>query len=123
MSRKIDVRRRQSLLDLSIQQTGSLEDIFNVIQENDIPISDDNEDLVIGKIITTSDLTVESIADYFRVNDIRPATSITMDEIYRILRMRQGIGYWIIEDDFVVSECACKCDPECKREHEHECLK
>lgn len=100
MNREIDVRRRQSLLDISIQQTGSMEEIFDIVHDNSKSISDD---LIVGEDIIANNLTVKSIADYFRINDIRPATAITMEEINAIVGRLEGVDYWIVERDFVVT--------------------
>ena len=96
----VEVLERQSLLDITIQQTGDLDAIFKIVEIEDISMTDDLT--AGGDPIECNFINNKPVADYYRINHIRPATSITLDELNAITGRLEGIDYWIVEDDFVV---------------------
>jgi len=97
---EVEILKRQSLADVTIQQTGNMEAIFEIAENNECEI--DGDLIAGGDPLRCNIINNKPIADYFRINNVRPATSITLDEIRAILNKKEGIDYWIVEDDFVV---------------------
>lgn len=90
----------QSILDLSLQHCGSLEAAYALADGNGISISDD---LATGEQLLTPEVIDKDITLHYGVNDIQPATHITNAEINDILGIGEGIEFWAIEFDFIVS--------------------
>ncbi len=97
---KVKVLHNQSLFDVVLQCTGSIESVLEVAKENNISITDD---LVPGTelVIPDSVKIDEDILNYYKAKRIQPATALT--EEMQIEEQPQGIGYWAIGVDFVVS--------------------
>ena len=96
----ITVTSRQSVLDIALQHCGSLEAAFDLAQCNDISLTDD---LAAGQTLTVPEPTDTAMAQYYGVNDLQPATAITQAEINDTLNIGEGIEFWAIEYDFIVS--------------------
>lgn len=88
----------QNLFDVSIQHYGSIEGSFLFILENGIQFSTLIEAGNDYKI--TNDVYNKQIVDYFKARP-KPATG---NELFvGSVPVLEGIGYWIIEDTFIVS--------------------
>ena len=61
------------------------------------------DDLVAGQTLTAPEPTDSTMAQYYGVNDLQPATAITTEEINDTLNIGEGIEFWGIEFDFIVS--------------------
>jgi len=85
----------QSLFDLAIQSSGTVEAVFALALENDISIT---SEMVAGQPVETEEAKGNQIVDYYRVKNIKPAT-FSGQEILSL----SGIGYMAIEEDFIVS--------------------
>jgi len=84
----------QSLFDLALQSSGSVEAAFELALMNSIGITDD---IVPGINLTVASVVNKQIADYYKNKGIKPATySETESGI-------GGIEYWAIETEFLVS--------------------
>jgi len=84
----------QSLFDLALQSSGSVEAAFELALMNSIGITDD---IVPGINLTVASVVNKQIADYYKNKGITPATySVTESGI-------GGIEYWEIETEFMVS--------------------
>lgn len=66
--------------------------MFMIAQANGKTVTDD---LVPGSFITVPDVANERVTRYYARNRIVPAVGI--------LKEKEGIGYWIIGEDFIVS--------------------
>lgn len=94
------VLARQSLFDIALHQGGSIEAIFELAGLNDLSITDNLEagsDIVLSETVLS-----KRVKEYYSTNNIFPATSITENESAETIS-QEGIGYWAIEVDFVVS--------------------
>lgn len=96
----ITVTSRQSVLDIALQHCGSLEAAFDIAQSNGISLTDD---LTTGQSMSVPDATDAEMAQHYGVNNICPATAITTDEINDTLNILEGVDFWGIEYDFIVS--------------------
>lgn len=91
----VTVQSRQTLLDIALQECGGVEGVFNLAARNDLSITDV---LSVGREIEAApeDVVNRTVADYYRINNITPATE--PDEL-----LEEGIEFWTIEYDFEVS--------------------
>ncbi|WP_134151023.1 hypothetical protein [Flavobacterium sp. 270] len=90
----------QNILDISLQEYGSIEKVFDLLEDNDkFNITEDisvYQDLKIGREAFKKD-----IVEYYNSRNLKPATALTEEEEY-LLDTFSGIDYMIIEDDFII---------------------
>lgn len=91
----IKIGSRQCLIDLAMQHAGSAEAAFDMMVQYNIPIT---ADLNPATELPAPAAKNEAIKTLYKTEMVMPA-SITISELMR----QEGIGYWIIENDFVVS--------------------
>jgi len=98
--KKVEALSGQTLLDIVIQELGSLEGMFDVLRANNLKPGDD---ISAGdKLIIDSEPVDRQRYKYIVQNNITPATAFgTVDELTPDPGLG-GIGYWIIETDFEV---------------------
>ncbi len=84
----------QSLFDLAIQMCGSIESVFELAQISNLSVTDMPET---GTLIESRIIADQDIYDYYRERGIKPVTGSRQDE------NAEGIGFWSIEKDFIVS--------------------
>lgn len=89
----------QSLLDIAVQQSGSLEGLLSIAIQNSISITDA---IPAGSSVDVALVVSKPVADFFRVNGVKPATGITDINIAQTIS-DEGIEFWAIEEDFIVS--------------------
>ena len=90
---KTKVKDNQSTLDLSIQTAGSIEAVFDLAITNNISITDQ---IVPGQEITVPQVVDKNIYEYYRIHELTPATTLPVTQ-------NEGIEFWRIERDFIVS--------------------
>ena len=96
---KVNVLPLQSLLDITIQHTGAVENTFAVAVANGLSLTDD---LPAGTEIKLPDSVNKDsdVLNYYTAKRLQPATAVIMlPEEERL----EGIGYWAISVDFKVS--------------------
>lgn len=92
----------QSLLDLAIQGTGSIEGVFRLAEAAGVSITDElSPGMTIPVPLPIAD---PQVAEYYAARRITPATAITTDNTSGggDISM-EGIGFWAVEYDFIVS--------------------
>ena len=98
----ITVLHNQSLLDLALQHTGTIESIFEFAEANSLNITDD---VVAGRtlVLSAETFTNKDILSYYTAKNLQPATAFTKadEEVFERL---EGISIWAINLDFVVSK-------------------
>lgn len=96
------VLHNQSLLDFAIQHTGSAQNAFAIAMANGLSVSDE---ISAGSALIIPDSVVldVDIRNYYTSKAIQPATAITNLISDNPEPQLQGIGYWIIGDDNIVS--------------------
>jgi hypothetical protein len=95
---EVKVLEGQSLFDLAVQVSGSTEAAFNMAGLNGLSITDV---LTSGSVLIAPDPINKPVSEYYRMNGLKPATDVTigvMDEM-----RDEGIDYWAIEVDFIVT--------------------
>lgn len=98
----ITVLHNQSLLDLALQHTGTIESIFEFAEANSFNITDD---VVAGKtlVLPAEAFTNKDILSYYTAKKIQPATAFTKED-EQVFERLEGISIWAINLDFVVSK-------------------
>lgn len=92
------VSEGQTLLDIALQATGDLTRVFEIAGLNGIDIT---TDLTIGSTLTVPEPVIDKayLVDLFAVVYRKPKSA---DSDTEQIKGREGIGFWIIENDFVV---------------------
>lgn len=97
---QITVLNNQSLLDIAIRTFGTVEAVLAIAILNGISIT---QELVPGQVLNlpSIDYGNQEIVNFFDINKKDPATALT-EEDKAIIEGDSGIGFWIIEDNFIV---------------------
>ncbi len=92
----------QSLLDLALQHTGTIESVFELAKDNALNITDD---VVAGKtlVLPTEAFTNKDILAYYTAKNLQPATAFTKED-EQVAKRLEGISIWAINLDFIVSK-------------------
>lgn len=94
------VKSRQNLCDIALQLCGSMEAAYDIAAINGLNLTDD---LTIGTVLELPTTTDTKTTQHYAANYIVPATAITIDEINVVLNGGEGIDFWGIEYDFIVT--------------------
>ncbi len=93
------ILHNQSFLDLAIQHTGSVENAFVLALQNGKSLTDD---LVVGEQLYLENTKNNTdILSYYQSKKLQPATGVSHTGGSSL--QLQGIGYWVISNDFKVS--------------------
>lgn len=96
----ITVLNNQSLFDISIRYTGTIENAFKIAVANGLSLTDDLEPG--AQLIIPEDVEMNNdVVNYFAAKGIQPATGFEFNDI-EITPELEGISYWIINENFVV---------------------
>lgn len=95
---KVKPLDRQSLLDIAIQTSGSVEAAFELAAKNDVAIS---EELARDAELETVAVVDKIVLSRYEARNIRPATEVSPEDMQRV--PYGGIGFMGIEIDFIVS--------------------
>ena len=90
----------QTLLDVSVQETGTVESVFDIAEKNDLSLTDDIEagyEMFIDQVIDNA-----VVIDY-RSENRKPASGISTADINSVIGSGEGIGFMQIGYDFIVS--------------------
>ena len=72
----VKIKHRQNLLDISIQETGSLESLFDIALSNGKSITDN---ISVNELITvTNEADKSEIVAFYEANKIYPATALSL---------------------------------------------
>ena len=100
----ITALHNQSLLDLALQHTGTIESIFELAVLNEKSVTDD---MVAGASLNVPPLSEgarnKDILSYYTAKKIQPATAFTKED-EQVFERLEGISIWAINLDFVVSK-------------------
>lgn len=99
---KVIVLHNQSLFDVALQHTGTIESLFELALANGISVTDD---LTAGTPLSLGEgqrVRNKDVLDYYTAKKIQPATGFTQTDL-QILERLEGISIWAINLDFKVS--------------------
>lgn len=99
---EITVLHNQSLLDLALQHTGTIESVFELAEANALNITDDVE---AGKtlVLPAETFTNKDILAYYTAKNLQPATAFTKED-EQVFERQEGISIWAINLDFIVTK-------------------
>lgn len=98
---EITVLHNQSLLDLALQHTGTIESVFELAEANALNITDDVQ---AGKILALPEaFTNKDILAYYTAKNLQPATAFTKED-EQVFERQEGISIWAINLDFIVTK-------------------
>ncbi|MGN6604570.1 MAG: LysM peptidoglycan-binding domain-containing protein [Ginsengibacter sp.] len=94
--RTITVSEGQTLLDIAMQYCGDASVLFDIADLNGLEVTDD---LVPGQqlLVPDAEIDKQAVADAFSDGIIPSSTDDN------IIPVDEGIEFWAIEDDFIVS--------------------
>ena len=99
---KVIVLNNQSLIDVAIQHTGTIENAFKIAVANGLSLTDDLEPG--EQLIIPEDVEMNSdVVNYFSAKGIQPATGLTENDLLIAQTVQRGIGYMQIGKTFKVS--------------------
>lgn len=98
----ITVLNNQSLFDISIRYTGTIENAFKIAVANGLSLTDELEPG--AQLIIPSDVEMNNdVVSYFSAKGIQPATGLTEYDLNIANTVQRGIGYMQIGKTFKVS--------------------
>jgi len=93
-------QENQNILDISLQEYGSIETVFDILEDNEqFDLTEDisvYEDLKEGREAFKKDIQA-----YYSSNNIHPATGATEEEL--LFANLCGVDYMTLEDDFIIT--------------------
>lgn len=95
--KSVKVLGRQSLFDIAIQHLGSADGAYALAQKNNISLTDE---LTPGMELELTDVINKEVVSYYSNKRIVPATG---ESIAESTVVPEGIGYWSIGYEFIVS--------------------
>ena len=96
---KAVVQQGQSILDVALQQCGSIEAIFEMAALNSISVTDD---LLAGNSLVMPEAKDGKVVSYYSINRVTPATAVTANDLMHTIA-DEGIEFWAIGGEFIVS--------------------
>lgn len=99
---KVIVLNNQSLIDVAIQHTGTIENAFKIAVANGLSLTDELEPG--AQLIIPADVEINNdVVSYFFAKGIQPATGLTENDLLIAQTVQRGIGYMQIGKTFKVS--------------------
>lgn len=98
----ITALHNQSLLDLALQHTGTIESVFELAEANALNITDDVQagaPLYLGEGLGVRN----EILSYYTAKNLQPATAFSKED-EQVFERLEGISIWAINLDFIVSK-------------------
>ena len=98
----ITALHNQSLLDLALQHTGTIESVFEFTEANALNITDDVQagtPLYLGEGLGVRN----EILAYYTAKNLQPATAFSKED-EQVFERLEGISIWAINLDFIVSK-------------------
>ena len=100
----ITALHNQSLLDLALQHTGTIESVFELAQANSLNITDEVQAgapltvPLLGKGARNGDILA-----YYTAKNLQPATAFSKED-EQVFERLEGISIWAINLDFIVTQ-------------------
>jgi len=96
------VQEGQTLLDVAIQHCGNAEALFDIVKLN--VFEDITQDVAVGTELLLPEVTTDNkdVVAFFSNKQVIPASNATQAEQEQ-QQQEQGINYWAIGEDFVIS--------------------
>jgi len=88
----------QTLFDIAVQRLGSAEAAYALAEKNSLSVTDE---LYPGQVLYLTDTADKSVASFYDKRGLVPSTWASDSVIDELLK--EGIDYWAIQVDFIVS--------------------
>jgi hypothetical protein len=99
---EVTVLNGQSPFDVALQAAGSLEAVFDIFADLDgLRELSITEELSTGTRLLVPAVANKQVADYYRVNAIKPATAIGVTDAPML---QEGVEFWLVEYDFHIKQ-------------------
>ena len=99
---EVIVLNNQSLIDVAIQHTGTIENAFKIAVANGLSLTEQLEPG--AQLIIPEDVQMNNdVVSYFAAKGIQPATGLTENDLLIAQTVQRGIGYMQIGKTFKVS--------------------
>lgn len=96
----ITVLNNQSLFDIAIRHTGTIENAFKIAVANGLSLTDELEPG--AQLLIPEDVEMNNdVVSYFGAKGIQPATGFEYNDL-EITPELEGISYWILNKTFIV---------------------
>ena len=96
----VTVLHNQSLFDIAIRYTGTIENAFKIAVANGLSLTDNLEPG--AQLIIPADVEMNNdVVSYFESKGIQPATGFDFNS-EDITPELEGISYWILNKNFIV---------------------
>lgn len=95
---EVRVKDRQSLLDMAVETSGSMEAAFRLSEANDVSLTDTLQD---GQVLDAVAVENADTVRRYSAQNLQPATALSADEMAALAQ--EGINFMGIEIDFIVS--------------------
>lgn len=93
------VKSGQTLLDIALQEKGSIEAVEEIATLNSLSVT---EELTAGTVLTLpASIWNKLLESYCKNNDVSPATALTDDNLADM--WQGGIGFMVVGVDFVIA--------------------
>lgn len=91
---KVKVKAGQTLTDIAVQYLGSAEKVFALAQLNKLSVT---ADLTNGQELELTEVEDSRVVKFLENGSWQIAANLNLDTTL------EGVGYWFIESDFIVS--------------------
>ena len=98
----ITVLHNQSLLDLALQHTGTIESVFEFAEANTLNITYDVQACK-TLVLPAEAFTNKDILGYYTAKNLQPATAFSKED-EQVFERLEGISIWAINLDFVITQ-------------------
>lgn len=95
---EVKVKDRQSLADIALRTSGSMEAAFRLASANDVSLTDTLQD---GQALDAAPVESAETVRRYNAQNIEPATALSEEELSALAQ--EGINFMGIEIDFIVS--------------------
>ncbi|WP_051263695.1 hypothetical protein [Tenacibaculum ovolyticum] len=104
----IKLQENQNLFDATIQEYGSIEGLFELLEANEItniaPLKNENEISIYNDIVIKGKVVKRDVVEYYIARGKKPATKLSKTELELLVKFKdcEGIGCMEVEHDFIV---------------------
>jgi len=97
----VTVKPQQNLFDILLQEYGTVDALFEFTDQNNISATHTAQANEVFTLNTESNIRQNSVLRHYTERNTIPATGNTPIDI--VGELPQGIGYWSLEYEFIIS--------------------
>lgn len=94
------VKERQTIFDVALEACGAWTAAYAIAEKNNRSLTDD---LVAGEVLELPAVVDSRVVEHFRQDGTSPATGITAEETSTLLYGGEGVDFWRIGFEFIIS--------------------